>query len=186
MRTIATDRLILRPWQPDDVEFLLDLEGRWEVVRYLGSNPTPLTSHDQARASIERRRTISQHSNHGIWLIADRDGARMGDVLLKPIPVSVAEMPSDPPEVEMGWHLHPDAWGNGCASEAAAAVAAEAFARGQDRIISVTHPENSASQAVCRRIGMRPLGPTTKYMDTSCDLFELARLKRRDSPPSGS
>lgn len=99
----------------------------------------------------------------------------MDNLLLKPIPLSVAEMPADPPEVEIGWHLHPDAWGSGYATEAAATVVADAFARGQDRILAVTHPENSPSQAVCRRIGMRSLGPTTRYMDTSCDLFELPR-----------
>lgn len=173
MRTIAAARLILRPWQADDVEFLLDLEGRWEVVRYLGADPTTLTLRDDALASIERRRSISAHPIHGIWIITDRAGGRLGNLLLKPISLSAGEVPADPTEVEIGWHLHPDSWGHGYATEAAAAAAADAFTRGQDRIVAVTHPDNSSSQAVCRRLGMRHLGTTMRYMDTSCELFEM-------------
>jgi RimJ/RimL family protein N-acetyltransferase len=75
--------------------------------------------------------------------------------------------------VEVGWHLHPDAWGNGYATEAARAVVADAFSRGQRRIVAVTHPDNKPSHAVCRRVGMQHLGTTTRYMGTSCELFEL-------------
>jgi RimJ/RimL family protein N-acetyltransferase len=41
MRTITSDRLLLRPWRDDDADFLLDLESRWEVVRFLGAHPPP-------------------------------------------------------------------------------------------------------------------------------------------------
>ena len=173
MRTITSERLILRPWAADDADFLLDLEGRWEVVRYLGADPTTMTSRNDALASIERRRAISGHPIHGIWIITDRAGARLGNLLLKPIPLSAGEKPTDPAEVEIGWHLHPGAWGHGYATEAAIAACTDAFARGQRRIVAVTHPDNRASQAVCRRLGMRHLGTTTRYMDTSCELFEL-------------
>jgi len=173
MRAITSARLILRPWDAADADFLLDLEGRWEVVRYVRADPTTMTSRDDALASIERRRAISAHPIHGIWIITDLADGRLGNLLLKPIPLSAGEEPADPAEVEIGWHLHPDAWGHGYATEAAAAVSADAFARGQSRIIAVTHPDNQASQAVCRRIGMRHLGTTTRYMDTYCHLFEL-------------
>ena len=175
MRTITSARLVLRPWEAGDADFLLDLEGRWEVVRYLGAHPKRMTSRSQALASIERRRAISGHPVHGIWIITDRDGARLGNLLLKPIPLSAGEVPADPADVEIGWQLHPDAWGEGYATEAALAVSIDAFVRGQRRIIAVTHPGNHASQAVCRRIGMRHVGATTRYMDTPCELFELTQ-----------
>ncbi|WP_256792160.1 GNAT family N-acetyltransferase [Terrabacter sp. Ter38] len=175
MRTITSARLVLRPWEAGDADFLLDLEGRWEVVRYLGAHPRTMTSRSQALASIERRRAISGHPVHGIWIITDRDGARLGNLLLKPIPLSAGEVPAHPADVEIGWQLHPDAWGEGYATEAALAVSIDAFVRGQRRIIAVTHPGNYASQAVCRRIGMRHVGATTRYMDTPCELFELTQ-----------
>lgn len=173
MRTITSERLVLRPWEHGDADFLLDLERRWEVVRFLGAHPTTMTSRVDALASIDRRRAISEHPVHGIWVITDREGVRLGNLLLKPIPLSAGEQPSDPAEVEIGWHLHPDAWGHGYATEAARAASTDAFARGQGRIIAVTHPDNHASQAVCRRLGMDHRGTTTRYMDTRCELFEL-------------
>ena len=173
MRTITSERLILRPWEAEDADFLVDLQGRWEVVRYLGVGSSMMTSRDEALASIHRRRAISQHSVHGIWIITDRAGDRLGNLLLKPVPLSAGETPAEPADVEIGWHLHPDAWGTGYATEAAKATVADAFSRGQQRIIAVTHPDNRASQAVCRRIGMRHRGTTSRYMNMSCELFEL-------------
>ncbi len=173
MRTITSERLILRPWEAEDADFLLDLQGRWEVVRYLGAGSSPMSSRSDALASIQRRRAISEHPVHGIWVITDRDGDRLGNLLLKQVPLSAGVSPSVPADVEVGWHLHPDAWGNGYATEAARAAVADAFSRGQHRVIAVTHPQNRASQAVCRRVGMRHLGATTDYMDMRCELFEL-------------
>jgi RimJ/RimL family protein N-acetyltransferase len=37
---------------------------------------------------------------------------------------------------------------------------------------AVTHPDNRASQAVCRRLGMTHAGRTTRYYDTPNELFE--------------
>lgn len=88
MRTITTARLILRPWEPDDVDFLLDLEGRWDVVRYLGADPSTLDSRDDALASIGRRRRISDHPIHGIWMMTDTGGVRLGNLLPRPVPLS--------------------------------------------------------------------------------------------------
>lgn len=173
MRTITSERLVLRPWQVDDADFLLDLESRWEVVRFLGAAPRAMTTRDEALASIARRRSMSGHPVHGIWLIADHEGIRLGNLLLKPIPLSAGEQPTPATEVEVGWHLHPDAWGHGYATEAATAGCADAFARGLERVIAVTHPDNTASQAVCRRLGMRHLGTTARFMDTTTELFEL-------------
>jgi RimJ/RimL family protein N-acetyltransferase len=78
-----------------------------------------------------------------------------------------------PEDIEIGWHLHPDAWGRGYASEAAAAVLGQAWHAGLSRVIAVTNPANVASQAVCRRIGMRHGGLTERYYDTTCELFEI-------------
>lgn len=42
-------------------------------------------------------------------------------------------------------------------------------------MLAVTHPENVASQAVARRIGMRDEGLTDAYYDTTCALFRIDR-----------
>lgn len=170
---ITSERLLLRPWQEDDADFLLDLECRWEVVRFLGAHPATMRTRADALASIRRRRAVD-HPVHGIWAITATDGSLVGNLLLKPIPLSAGESSDGPTDVEIGWHLHPDAWGHGYATEAAAAVLRDAAGRGLTRVLAVTDPENHASQAVCRRLGMTALGRTTRYYDTVNDLFESA------------
>ena len=172
MRTITSDRLLLRAWRDDDADFLLDLESRWDVVRFLGARPSMMSTREEALASIVRRRAVD-HPVHGIWAITvAADGRPVGNLLLKPIPLSAGEPSGDREDVEIGWHLHPDAWGRGYATEAAGAVLDDAFSRGLARVLAVTRPENHASQAVCRRLGMTHLGLSTRYYDTPHELFE--------------
>lgn len=59
------------------------------------------------------------------------------------------------PGLEVGWTLHPDHWGHGFATEAGAAAIDYAFhVLGRDEVVSIIHPDNHASQAVARRLGM--------------------------------
>lgn len=171
MHTITTSRLRLRPWRADDADFLLDLESRWEVVRFLGARPTVMETREEALASIARRRAL-RHPVHGIWAVTEGSDRLIGNLLLKPIQLSAGERSDGLEEVEIGWHLHPDAWGHGYATEAARAVIDRAFSQGLRRVIAVTSPENHASQAVCRRLDMTRLGPTSRYYDSPHELFE--------------
>jgi RimJ/RimL family protein N-acetyltransferase len=175
MGELTTARLRLRSWSDEDADFLFDMYRRWEVQRFIGREPRVMAERTEAVASIERRRALD-HPVHGFWAIERlTDHVLVGNLLLKPIPVSAgqARLPAD--DVEIGWHLHPDHWGHGYATEAGAAVLARAFSAGLSRVIAVTAPENVASQAVCRRLGMRYLGETRAYYDTTCELFEAAK-----------
>ena len=66
--TLRTERLVLRPWRDDDADFLLDLQSRWEVVRFLGTHPQVMRTREEALASIAQRRALD-HPVHGIWAI---------------------------------------------------------------------------------------------------------------------
>lgn len=78
---------------------------------------------------------------------------RVGTVLLKQLPDGAAE-------IEIGWHLHPDSWGRGLATEAARALLARGFAIGLAEIWAVADPDNQQSVRVCEKLGMRLLGTT--------------------------
>ena len=61
------------------------------------------------------------------------------------------------PCIEMGWRLAPGTWGQGLATEGAAAALAWGFANlDADEILAWTASGNTRSQSVMRRIGMRP------------------------------
>jgi RimJ/RimL family protein N-acetyltransferase len=171
METITTERLLLRPWEDSDIDFVYDLYSRWVVQRFIGNEPEVMKSRSEAVDRVERFKAI-KHPVHGIWAVTRKDDSKLvGTLLLKPIPASGQEPLEPSGDVEIGWHLHPDYWGSGFASEAATAVLEHAFASGLERVVAVTNPANEASQSVCRRIGMTAKGLSKKYYNATCELF---------------
>jgi RimJ/RimL family protein N-acetyltransferase len=160
-----TDRLRLRAWTtaPADLDRLTDLYCRPEVNRWLGGPPSVSTEELVHRwAQVHALDEL-----HGCWAIEPLDGGPpAGTVLLKPLPAGVGE-------VEVGWHLHPDSWGRGYATEAARAVVQRGFDGGLAEVYAVVRPGNQASLAVCRRLGMTPLGRTRRWYDYELECFRL-------------
>ena len=183
MQTFTTARLTLRPWRTEDADAALDIYSRWDVMRFVGVTPRVLEHRDEAAERVKRWNAVDD-GTHGVWAVVPRtdaaqgahpgEGVPVGSILLKPIPASgTGEPPQPSGDTEIGWHFHPEVWGRGYATEAAAAVLAHAFERGLERVVAVTHADNAASQAVCRRIGMTYRGTTQAYYDTTCELFEV-------------
>lgn len=179
--TLTTDRLTLRTYRDDDAAALFDLHSRPEVQRWIGDGQ-PMRDPAEAIASIERRR-MPFPEPMGIWAI-DLDERLVGTILLKPIPISGTPLAAHPrttsleeamasPDVEIGWHLHPDVWRQGIATEAAARVLEHASSL--RHVVAVTHPANLPSQRVATRLGMADLGTTDRYYDTTTRLFVLTR-----------
>ena len=164
MTVLHTDRLRLRPWTtaPGDLARLTDLYGRPEVTRWLGGGPSVPPADLVARwAQVHER-----DDRFGCWAIERPDGVVAGTVLFKPLPDGVGE-------IEVGWHLHPDSWGHGYATEAAGAVIERGFGAGVPEVYAVVRPGNAASTAVCRRLGMAPLGRLRRWYGVELDTFRL-------------
>jgi RimJ/RimL family protein N-acetyltransferase len=166
----ATERLVVRPWNITEADAFLDIYRRWEVARWLGASPQALESLDEAEARVTRWAELNRDAEvEGRWAVQRReDGRVVGTVLL-------VALPGGDGEHEVGWHLHPDAWGHGYATESARGAVAWAFEHGLDEVRAVVRPGNDASVAVCRRLGMEPLGPTSRYYGTELELFRLRR-----------
>lgn len=163
---------MLRPFGADDVDFIFDLYSRPEVMRFIGTTPRTMVDRAEAEAKLGAWAALD-HPVHGVWGIQSREsGHLVGVLLLKVIPASRGEI--DTRDVEIGWHLHPDAWGHGYATEAGVAVLKHAFANGSDRVVAVTNPANGASRRVAERLGMTYLGSSDHYYDTVVSLFEVA------------
>ena len=140
---LRTERLILREWRAADFDTLADFYGDDETMRFLGG---AMTRGDAWRALAS---TIGHWTmrGYGTWAVErEADGALMGRVGLI--------HPEGWPQVECGWTLGRAYWGQGYASEAAAAALRYAFmTQPVERMISLIDPDNIASQAVARRIG---------------------------------
>lgn len=161
-----TERLRARHWTVTDAEAAYDIYRRPEVVRYLGSP----TLHASVQATRERMESIVasyDDTGFGFWALDElATGRLVGAVLLRPLPGAE--------EVEVGWHLHPDVWGRGFATEAAVAAVRRGFeVHGLSTVYAVVRPENLASRAVAERVGMRHLGRTHRFYGMELDLFGL-------------
>jgi RimJ/RimL family protein N-acetyltransferase len=52
VENLETERLILRPWEPKDADFVLDLYSRWEVQRFIGNPPRVMADRAEAEERI--------------------------------------------------------------------------------------------------------------------------------------
>lgn len=161
---ITTERLRLRGWTPDDAATVLEIYGRDDVSRFLGNPPRPCVDLDDARGRIDRWASLGDDVL-GLWAVETPgvDGVSpqpCGSVLLVPLGRS-DEQPSS--TIEIGWHLHPGAWGHGVATEGGRAMIERARAAGISEVHAVVFPENTASLAVCDRLGMTRLGLTDEW-----------------------
>ena len=75
-----------------------------------------------------------------------RRGEPVGTVMLKMAPLTSEQRPmplSD--DHEVGWHLHPDHWGQGYATEATGGALKRAFDAGVDKVVALILPGNERS-----------------------------------------
>ncbi len=160
-----TERLVVRDWADDDAARMFDMYSRPEVVRFLGSVPSPMASPTAALARIERARVRNDEERaagrpYGFWAVEVRaTGIVAGTVAM--VTVDGATAPGAP--VEVAWHLHPDTQGHGYATEAARGVLDRAHAAGLEEVLALTDEENTASQSVCRRLGLELRGVSTEF-----------------------
>ena len=90
---------------------------------------------------------------HGQWAVVERRTGRL-------VGRAGLHQPERPewPGLEVGWTLTPSAWGHGYATEAGRAAIDYAFdVLDRDEVVSIIAPANTASQAVARRLGLRPV-----------------------------
>ncbi len=164
---LTSERLTLRAWDPDDprdVATAFDIYSRDAVARWLGPHPAPWADENAARERLLRWQSGGREDQpgFGVWAIVPHGSATpVGSGLLVHLP-DAEGTPTD--DVEIGWHLHPDAWGNGYATETGRRLLQHARETlGVHVINSVAYAGNDASLAVMRRLGLQPHGETDRW-----------------------
>ena len=146
---LRTDRLVLRAWRCADAEPFAAMGADPEVMRHLGGTIDRRSSDALARRIADRL----DGRGHGLWALQAPGVADfVGFTGLAPV-----EDPAMPPApaVEIGWRLAREHWGQGYATEAAAAALRHGFVElGLAEIVSFTVPANRASWRVMERLGM--------------------------------
>ena len=145
-----TARLRLRDWREEDIEPFLRHTNREAVMRWLGG----VKSREFLEAVV-RERFMRWQVEFGFtfWAVERKeDEELLGFCGLKRADGRNSTVAG---EVEIGWRLREDAWGQGYAKEAAAASLAFAFEKaGAERVVALTVEGNAASWGLMRRLGM--------------------------------
>ena len=162
--TLTTERLTLRAWDPDDpadVARAFDIYRRDEVARWLGATPDPWPDTGVTRERLLRWQAAGEdEAGFGIWAVISSTGQPVGSGLLSHLPDAEGTPTGD---VEVGWHLHPDAWGHGYATEVGLRLVDHARSLGVDVVHAVAYPDNERSIAVMRRLEMVDRGITDRW-----------------------
>ena len=146
MKILETSRLILREFVPEDVDALARVISDPETMRFY---PAPF---DRAGVETWISRNLRRYAEngHGLWaMILKANGELIGDCGLTVQNVDGSD------EIEIGYHVRRDLWGQGLATEAARACRDFGFARlPVERLISLIRPENLPSRRVAEKTGM--------------------------------
>lgn len=146
---LETARLILRPPRAEDFEAWAAAARDEHVMRHLGGVKSRLEAWNHFLAAVGAWHILGFHAFSAIEKSSGRWVGRVG-------PLHPEGWPGD----EVGWTFAREAWGKGYATEAAAVAIDWAFdVLGWTQIIHCIDSENTASQAVAKRLGSTRQGP---------------------------
>lgn len=171
---LETERLQLAWPCADDAPGIAAIASRAEVASMTARIPHPYPS-DGARDWIRASRRDNASGRSLVLVARDKTNRRAVTALL-----SIDLLQGGP---ELGYVVSPERWGEGLASEGAAAIVAAAFrVTDLDLIYSRTRIENIASQRVLRKIGFAETGRAMADMPARGGAFpvETFRLMRAD------
>lgn len=147
---LRTERLILRPFEPDDADAIAAYQGRDDVCRYIPYQPRSVDEVRRRLADGAWRSAIDAEGDAiTLAITLAGSGALIGDVMLR----WASELHRSG---EIGYVLHPAHSGHGYATEAARALLPLGFdGLGLHRLFARLDARNTPSASVCRRLGMR-------------------------------
>ncbi|MDP4505135.1 GNAT family N-acetyltransferase [Nonomuraea turcica] len=147
---ITTERLLLRPFTPADLDAVHAYESRPDVARYLYWEPR---DRDSSRTFLDKKITRTAVREEGDALDLAVTLPRTGDVIGSVLLIWTSKQHR---QGEIGYILHPDHHGHGYAAEAACAMLHLGFTGlGLHRITGRLDARNTASARVLEKLRMR-------------------------------
>lgn len=167
--TLQTERLILRPVQPDDAEAMFDYLRDEETVRFITVPPVKTVT-EVIENSIQSYFMLDPI---GKWAIV-YDQKMVGTIDLR---LNEAHR-----QAEIGYVLNKRYWGQGIMPEAAQAILAVGFDQLQlVRIFSEHDTRNPKSGRVMTKIGMRQEGVALKSQIIKGEIVDMVHYAITDT-----
>ena len=161
---LETDRLVIRELQDSDLDFVAEMLGDPEVMRFW---PQPYSREESAHW-IARHRKRYETDGFGYWLaLRKQDGQPVGQVGL------LAQDLDGEKLVGLGYIVHRPFWRQGFAEEGARACANFGFQKlGRKSIAILVRPENVPSIQLAKKLGAKLQGQS-EYFGFVHSIFEL-------------
>lgn len=181
--TLATDRLVLRPPSPGDLDDLASLFGDAEVVQFVTQGkalPRAQVGH-MLESMLAEARHGSAHPSWvpgipGTLIMIEREtqnfvGMAVLRMLAADLAAAIGECPE--PAVEAGYILARESWGKGFATEAARELVRYGIeVAGKEHVIAVADVGNTGSHGVLRKVGF-VLQKEYDYRDIRMNFWRL-------------
>ncbi|MCX4691678.1 GNAT family N-acetyltransferase [Streptomyces sp. NBC_01408] len=119
-----------------------------DVMEFLGG-PAELSAYEEFTA---RQRMHDAQLGYCLWTLLDAEGEVIGFTGAQPWPADKDWGPVG--EIEIGWRLGREHWGQGYAYAAALATLERARAAGVPHVVAMIDARNARSVAVAERLGM--------------------------------
>ena len=146
--SIVTERLILRDFRATDWEEVHSYAADPEVVRFMNWGPNTPSDTQNFIAQAMRLAQEEPRRSYQVAVVAKATERVLGGAALK-------MLERDPLSGELGYTLHPSAWGQGYGTELARAILAFGFRDlGLDRIWASCRPENLGSRRILKKVGL--------------------------------
>jgi ribosomal-protein-alanine N-acetyltransferase len=149
---LKTERLIVRPFEPDDAEQLHAIVSQPRVLEFL---PEDVMTLKEVQSAIEwfqkcyRENTPERIVKWTLAIVLAESSRVIGWCGLGPLDFG-------PEETELFCGLDEAFWGKGIAPEACAALLDYAFASvGLGRVVAVVDPANKRSRRLIEKLGMK-------------------------------
>jgi RimJ/RimL family protein N-acetyltransferase len=157
---LETPRLLLREFVDEDADLLWELDSDPEVMRFLGPRLADREAYRERIATVYQPYYASG-LGIGVWPAIEKStGTFIGWFLLRPALdyrfARDAGFTAD--EWEVGYRLRKASWGQGYATEGAAALLRRAFQFGAKRVVATALVGNIGSTRVMEKIGLRRIG----------------------------
>lgn len=150
---IETPRLRIRAWTATDRPAFANMAKDTAMMKYITDGQA--MTETQIDASLARQERFMAEVGYCMGAAELKtSGEIVGVIGLQPV--------DRDPDIDIGWWIRADQQRLGLASEAASALASFVHSNFPGaRITASVHPENLASQAVARKIGLVPSGPVS-------------------------
>jgi len=146
---VSTARLHLRRFADDDLDELVSVFAHPEVWQFPYGRAF---DRNETRTFLDDQLTHWTERGFGCWAARDRTTNNIIGYVGLSVPTFLPEIL---PAVEVGWRFAPDMWGNGYATEGAAAALNQAFTTmGLETVCSLPQVDNPRSCRVAERLGM--------------------------------